>query len=163
MKLKGEITTKKLLLRILKAVQMLEGKLCWQVKLSYGGAYNFDFGRKIQFSKSALGESFIMTEGTSFLVKNNKNAVLVDTKNTNKTDTQIVSWLEKNIVGNKINSIDVSYNTLSLSICFSNHLCIIITPDDEDDLCELPYWTVKYSENHFLSVGPKRIFHFKTK
>lgn len=148
--------------QLLNHINNLNDQKCFHYTKSYGGAYNFDFGEKVQFSDKVFGSWWISTCGTNFTVKQGDN-IVVDTRNLDLDNTNVATELQQTLklfLGQSVTEATVDYDSLALLVQLDGELSISINPTSEDDEFELPYWIVVFPNKSSLAVGPNRRYTY---
>ncbi len=157
------INSLKIYNEIVNIAQNLEGQKCWRFKRSYGSVYNFDFGKKIKVGSTVMGEYWVTTCGTNFVVSKKSN-LLVDT---GQLDLDLpetilsVSQVLMQLIDQRSVTVQIDYDSLSLLINFDDFIDLKIAPITEDEQYEEPYWKIKFPDGKLLSVGRDRTFSYK--
>ena len=142
----------------------VRGKRCWQIIKSYGGVYDLDFGEKVEFSSKVMGEWWISTCGTNFIVSQPSDSILIDTRELDLDEPETIDQITKVIskfIGKKVTSIHIDSNTLSLIVVFDGNTHFRIVPTEEDEQYDEPYWSINFPDGNRLIVGRDRSFAYK--
>lgn len=134
------------------------GETCWKVALSYGDELTLHFGEQIPYLQPSMagkkkGAWILGTRGTAWQLDQSS-----DTTVTQDAEADILSLLKREVrrlEGNILQSLNIGYPVLSLSLNFNQGSQLTITPSIRDDEFDLPYWELFTPNHQVLKVGPK--------
>lgn len=150
-------------LRVTNACEQLVGYRCWNITRGYGGSYNFDFGKAIQFESNTIGEVFIRTHGTQFAVFNSSGFLLDKdiSISDEPADIDKIKTILSVLINNEVLQVTVDQDTLNIQISFSSLNTLKIMPSKDDDEFDEPYWSITFVENYTLFIGPHKSYRFQ--
>lgn len=132
------------------------GEICWKAALSYGDELTLHFGEQIPYLQPSMagrkkGAWILGTRGTAWQLDQPVGTTI-------NAEADLLSILKREVrqlEGSILQSLDIGYPVLSLSLNFSQGSQLTITPSIRDDEFDLPYWELFTPDCQVLKVGPK--------